>query len=193
MTATRHPVTKMLTIYLGFLGCLILFAPMCSCTTQDKFNRTADKHKDWLAEKCESTFPIDTTSIETNTDTTEADNIDYSKTIDSLRSIAENALNQVKVDTIYSEKDCNELLQKQARTINNLSKAISTLRANYKPCKPSYITRTITITKESTAKLYKAQKEVEDLKEELNGEETKTKWLFGLLLISVALIFILKK
>ena len=191
----KHPTKSAVVIYCFVWIAVVLFIAIffSSCTTQEKYNSKALKHKDWLSQLCSSTFPIDTTLIQENTDTTKADNIDYSKTIDSLRSIAENALNQAKGDMIYTEKECNELLQWNTGVILSLSRALNKLRDEYKPCKPSFITKTITITKESTARLYEANLEIEKLEGEVSKKESQRNWLFGFLLIAVAIIFIVKR
>lgn len=60
---------KLIKLFLiGLLWCAIALA-MPGCRTQQKFNKIADKHPLWLAEKCTEKFPVQETTIEGKRDT----------------------------------------------------------------------------------------------------------------------------
>jgi len=156
-----------LIVVIAIIGLILI----SSCTTQKRFNKIADKHQDWLAKRCLISFPIDTTT-KTNTVYIKADNTDWTDTINSLNEALTEARNTVKTDTIYNEKDCNDLLQTQRRTINKLGTRISNLQANYKKCAPDTLRITKTLTVKDTRELFLAKRDNDKLKADLES----TKW-----------------
>ena len=174
-----------LIVVIAIIGLILI----SSCTTQKRFNRIADKHQDWLASKCLSDFPIDTTT-KTNTVYIKADNTDWTDTINSLNEALTKARNTVKTDTIYNEKDCNNLLQAQSRTINKLGVRISNLQANYKKCAPDTLRITKTLTVKDTRELFLAKKDNDKLKADLESTKWyKNFWMtLGLIALAVHLV-----
>lgn len=135
---------------------LLLLVTISSCTTRSKFNSIADKHKDWLSDKCSSEFPVKPDTV-TSVTYRPADNINWTGTIDSLNYALLEAKNNVKYDTIYSKEDCNDKLQVQSKTIVKLTATINRLKAAYEPCKPDTVIFTNTITVPDSAALYSAK------------------------------------
>lgn len=64
---TAHSMTKdaMLLVFIAIIGLALL----TSCATKSKFNRIADKHEDWLSERCSEQFPVKDSVVEGKTDT----------------------------------------------------------------------------------------------------------------------------
>lgn len=158
-------------LLIGLLWCAIALA-MPGCRTQSKFNKIAAKHPLWLAEACAERFPIDT-NTRTNTVYVKADNPDLTKEYVELQKVADSLRNKVKTDTIYSEKECNDLLQSQQRKINNLSASIAGFK--YKKCEPDTLFITTTYTVKDNRDLFKAQKHSRELEKVNDRLEQKNK------------------
>jgi hypothetical protein len=177
----------------------LVLSMLCSCTTQRKFNRIASEHKDWLSDKCSETFPLKPSSTTTTTEVKSADNKDWTTTIDSLNKVILEAKTTVKTDTIYSERECNEKLQQQAKTIRSLTASLVKLKAGYEPCKPDTVIITTTITVPDSAKVYsleaKLKKEQEKrIKTEgkLDEVSSQRNWAIGILIVLGLLFAVLK-
>lgn len=178
---------------------VIILLIAASCTTQRKFNRIADNHKDWLADKCAEEFPLKPSSTTTVTETKPALNTDWSHTIDSLRNALIQAENSVRIDTIYSKEDCNEKLQQQARSIRSLTASVVQWRERYEKCKPDTVIFTNTITVPDSALVYSLKakisandKEIVKLEDDLEEAEKTRNWAIGILAALVLVAGVLK-
>lgn len=160
-----------ITLVALILSWLLLFTS--GCTTKNKFIKYGTNHKDIASELCSELFPLKPSSVVTKKDTVYAENTDYTKVIDSLLKVSENASNAVKTDTIYSEIECNDKLQSQQRTINSLISSLSKLQSDYKPCEPTIITNTIETTIPDSALVYRLQNELKMKDLELAKKEEK--------------------
>lgn len=181
------------------LAFALIISILCSCTTQKKFNRIASEHKDWAADMCAEAFPLKPSSTTTTTEVKSADNKDWTTTIDSLNKVILEAKTTVKTDTVYSERECNEKLQQQAKTINRLTATVTKLRDAYEPCKPDTLFITTTITVPDSAKVYslesKLKKEQEkSIKTEgkLDEVSSQRNWAIGILIVAIVLFGALK-
>ena len=174
---------------------LLLSFLIASCTTQKSFVKYGTKHKDKASEFCSSMFPLKPSSVTQIEAFIPSENIDWSKTIDSLRNALIGAKSIVKIDTIYSQTECNEKLQQQAKTIEILTSVVAKFQNNYKPCKPDTLKITNTITVPDSAKIYSLEAKLKAEHEKLIKTEANLKSMTNdrnlILLILFSLVLIL--
>jgi hypothetical protein len=186
----RYPTTTLLGIYIIGLVFFYFLAITCSgCTTQKRFQVLCVKHPQWLASECTKHFaPKETTEIKQ--DTVKADNTEHDRLVDSLLKLAQKAP-IIVADTIYSEKDCNELIRSQDKTIKSLASAIQALKN--KPCDTAYIRTTVTKKIVDKAREYLLEQERDKALKGKNRAEMQRNWATGIALALLALHFIKRR
>jgi len=134
-----------------------------SCATQRNFEKYAAKHPVKLAELCIEKFPIRDSIGEPVIDSShKADNLDHSGTIDSLKDAADALVKELEAKTEMSELDKGRALDvigeytlenvNLKKKVKGLASDISRLQANYRPCLPDTVFRTIPHFLENPAK-----------------------------------------
>lgn len=168
---------------------------LTSCNTYQKqlskFNQFADAHQGELAKKCVEYFPVKETSGPTQIDSVKkANNVNYKKQIDSIKTIADNLKNQLAKDTTKGNP-CASVVKYYGSQVQGLTDKLKALQGAYKPCKPDTEYRTHTVYKVDEAALKVAndrfsasQDSLRLIKSELkNTQDQSTKrlhWVFYL-------------
>jgi hypothetical protein len=137
-----------------YLLILVLFA---SCATQKKAEKYYSKHPEELAQVCIDKFPLDTIS-KTDTFYQKADNVDYSGIIDSIKDVFDNTISEAP--TVVYDSNCIEEYNKLLSNQKALKDKITSLQANYKPCKPDTVRLTKQYTVEDKRKLFIVQNDL---------------------------------
>lgn len=82
-----------------------------SCTTKHKFNRIADKHEDWLSERCSSQYPVKDSLIQGKTDTIVKESI----RVDTVTTTITNTVTGKKEIVKLPCPPCKETIKTVAR------------------------------------------------------------------------------
>lgn len=177
-----------------FLLAAITLILAASCTTKRSFVKYGTKHRDISAQFCSETFPLRPSSTDTIIRYIESDNRNWTTTIDSLNEALITAKNTVKLDTIYSQAECNEKLLSQARTIQSLSSIIKKMRDDYEPCKPDTVLRIVTnvvpdsaLVEAKNNVIKERDKELIKVNEVKDNRTAQRNWLFVAVLILCAI------
>lgn len=142
---------------------------LSGCMTQNKFNRIASEHKDWLSEQCSEEFPAKDVYLPGKTDT-------VTKTVVRRDSVivTREVVRDGKTVTEYVKIPCPECR-----------------------CEDKIVTRIDTIVRLDSAKVYlyqsqanKASEAAKKAIEKADNRTTQRNWLAVALLIAVGLLFL---
>ena len=172
---------------------IILFTVivLAACSSADKqvfkARQIFDKYPNEAAKYCGDKFPVTDSVISIKTDTSKGKTIDYRPALinletllDSAKTILDqkqNTLTDVSGQLSYTKSQLNEAYN----LINNLTRQIDSLKANYKPCGVDTIKSTYTELRSNTAKIIALttqiaadEQEKKTFQETLQGEKIKS-------------------
>lgn len=173
-----------------YLSLLLLPLLLLGCSTQNKFNKIASKHPDWLAEQCAAVYPQSQSATETKTEYVAANNTNYQGKIDSLAAVVDFLRNNGEKEYTAAPDNCKPALAKQNKQIKDLAAALQHWQKMYNECIPDTLKVTNTIKVLDSAKLFLLNKKIKDQGEEIavltdqrDTARTQRNWLIGATLI----------
>lgn len=139
---------------------IVAILTTAACSTLEKQRRQAnqyfDKHPGELATRCDKQFPvIDSVAEWRRIILSGSENMDYSKKIDSLVAIGDDALIQLiyakkRADTISEQ--CADVVLGYMRDVESLQRQIKSLKNQYQPCSPDTVRSIQTIYRRSMSR-----------------------------------------
>ncbi len=176
---------------------VILIMILCSsCNTYqkqlNKWTLFSDAHPNLVAERCAKDYPVKETVGATTIDSTHrANNVNYSKNIDSLQTAADALVQRMKKDSINGTQAAQGAVEYYKQQMTGLLNQISQLKQIYKGCKPDTVYKTkivyrldqaaLTVANNNNQKLRDSLNLVKSqLKDEQDTSAKKTKWLLAL-------------